>query len=120
MFGLNHCLVSSSWGWSLGLVRWGWGVFLSVEDDQPLVNQAAVPRLQAVRDALFHFLAATQEAAAVSGQFLPGPPPVFLFLATAGEKLLHVFTETNLDTERDRDGPDEDVVMNVSSIDYSE
>lgn len=71
-------------------------VVLDVEDSEAAGHQAAVLWLQTVGDALLHLLTASQEPAAVPGQLLPGAPPVLLLLATAGEELLHVVTETNL------------------------
>lgn len=67
-----------------------------------LVYAAAVLRLQAVSDALFHLLAAPQEAAAISGKLLPWAPPVLLLLPTAGEEFLYIVTETNLMKKRGR------------------
>lgn len=65
------------------------------------VHAPAVLRLKAVSDALFHLLAAPQEAAAISGKFLPRAPPVLL-LPTVGKEFLHIVTETNLMEKRGR------------------
>lgn len=69
---------------------------------KPFVHAPAVLRLKAVSDALFHLLAAPQEAAAISGKFLPRAPPVLLLLPTAGKEFLHIVTETNLTEKRGR------------------
>lgn len=69
---------------------------LHSKDTEALEHQAAVLWLQAECNALLHLLAAPQEAAAVPGQLLPGSVAVLLFLSTAGEKLLHIVTKTNL------------------------
>lgn len=77
-----------------------WSASSGVLDGEAAVHLAAVLRLQAVGDAELHLLAAPQEAASVPGQLLPGAPPVLLLLATAGEELLHVVTETHLDRKK--------------------